>query len=145
MGTVLNSVIRYKARKLALAHIKRALENLRNFGPCNFEDYQREINANYWKRKSADYIFSNAYKGPWYRLGQDDAVKGTKRFEVPDYANGWRDEILSLSFKGWVNPHIIQQYGWIDGAVGKEYLILKHQIDQLDWDAARKKSSRSLV
>ncbi|MDG6381302.1 hypothetical protein QCD83_20800 [Pseudomonas savastanoi pv. phaseolicola] len=140
MAAVLNSIIRYKARKLALAHIKRALESLRDSSPFDFQDCQREINDNYWRRKSVNFMFSNAYEGPWYKLGQDDALEGRKRFDVPAYVEGWRNEILSLSFNGWLNPHIIQQYGWIDGAVGNEYLILKHQIDQLDWDAARQPS-----
>lgn len=135
MATVFNSVVRYMARKLAHAHIKRALDSLRDSGPFDYGNCLREINANYWKRKSVDLVFSNAYANPWYMLGQADALKGIRRFETPDYAKGWRNEVLSLSINGWLNPRIIQQYGWIDASVEQEYLILKNQLDQLDWNA----------
>ncbi|WP_338920251.1 hypothetical protein V0M98_24435 [Pseudomonas silesiensis] len=136
MPTVFDEIIRYKARKLAKAHIKRALDDLKYGGQFNFEDCQREINSNYWQRKSVDFVFSTAYDGPWYSLGGDDAEKGRKRFDVPAYLKGWRNQILAFGFDGWVNPRIIQQYGWIDEVVGQQYTNAKHQLDQLDWEFA---------
>jgi len=44
MPTVFDEIIRYKARKLAQVHIKRAVQQLTYGGQFNFEDYQREIN-----------------------------------------------------------------------------------------------------
>lgn len=135
MPTIFDEIIRYKARKLAQAHVKRAVSELTYGGPFNFEDYQREIN-NYWKLKSVNSVFEKAYDGPWYLLGSDDAEKGRKRFDVPAYLKGWRDQVLSLAFNGWVNPRIIKQYGWIDETIGEQCISIKHQLDQLDWDSA---------
>ncbi|WP_144170881.1 hypothetical protein [Pseudomonas sp. Kh13] len=63
MPTIFNEVIRHKARKLAKAHIKRALDDLKGGGQFNFEDYQREIRNNYWQRKSVNSVFDRAYDG----------------------------------------------------------------------------------
>jgi hypothetical protein len=135
MPTIFNEIIRYKARNLAQVHIKRAVHQLMYGGYFNFEDYQREIN-NYWKLKSVNSVFENAYDGPWYLLGGADALKGWRRFDVPAYLKGWRNQIMALSFDGWVNPRIIQQYGWMDETIGQQYINAKHQLDQLDWEFA---------
>jgi len=135
MPTVFDEIIRYKARKLAQTHIKRAVNELMCGGQFNFEDYQREIN-NYWQRKSVNFVFENAYDSPWYTLGGEDAQKGQKRFEVPAYQKGWRSQVLAFAFNGWVNPRIIKQYGWIDETIGQQCINIKHQLDQLDWESA---------
>lgn len=136
MPTVFDEIIRYKARKLAQTHIKRAVDDLRCGGQFNFEDCQREISNNYWQRKSVNFVFGTAYDSPWYLLGDDDARKGWRRFDVPAYVKGWRNRIVAFSFDGWVNPRIIQQYGWIDETIGQQYVNTKHQLDQLDWESA---------
>lgn len=136
MSTVFDTVIRHKARKLAHTHIKRAIDSLRNTGQFNFEDCQRDISDSFWQRKSINFVFSKAYEGPWYTLGEGDAQKGSKRFDVPAYLKGWRNQILSLSFDGWVNPRIIQQYGWVDETIAQQLINIKHQLDQLDWETA---------
>ena len=135
MLTVFDEIIRYKARKLAQVHIRRAVHQLTYDGQFNFEDYQREIN-NYWKRKSVNSVFENAYDGPWYALGSEDAQKGWRRFDVPAYQKGWRSQVLAFALNGWVNPRIIHQYGWIDEAIGQQCINIKHQLDQLDWESA---------
>jgi hypothetical protein len=136
MSTIFNEIIRHKARKLANAHIKRALDGLKYGGQFRFEDCKREIESSYWQRKSVDLVFSTAYDGPWYLLGDADALKGWRRFDVPAYLKGWRNQIMALSFDGWVNPRIIQQYGWIDETIGQQYINTKYQLDQLDWESA---------
>jgi hypothetical protein len=136
MSTVFDEIIRHKARKLAKAHIKRALDDLKYGGQFNFEDCQRDIHNNYWQRKSINFVFDRAYDGPWYGLGGEDAIRGWRRFDVPGYLQGWRNQILSLAFNGWVNPRVIQQHGWIDEVIGQQYIKSKHQLDQLDWESA---------
>lgn len=136
MSTVFDEIIRYKARKLARAHIKRAVDGLRYGGHFNFGECQREVDNNYWQRKSVNLVFDMAYDGPWYLLGGDDAVKGRRRFDVPAYLKGWRSQIVAFGFDGWVNPRIIQQYGWIDETIGQQYINTKYQLDQLDWESA---------
>lgn len=136
MLAILNVIIRHKARRLAKTHIKRALAELKRDKQFNFEDCQREISDNYWQRKSVNYVFDGAYEGPWYLLGDADALKGWRRFDVPAYLKGWRNRIMALSFDGWVNPRIIQQYGWIDETIGQQYINSKHQLDQLNWECA---------
>ncbi|AMM02796.1 MULTISPECIES: hypothetical protein [Pseudomonas] len=136
MPTIFNEIIRNRARKLAEAHIKRALNDLQYGGQFNFEDCQRDIRNSYWQRKSVNFVFDRAYDGPWYLLGGDDALKGRRRFDVPAYLEGWRGQILSLAYNGWVNPRVVQQYGWIDEVIGQQYINTKHQLDQLDWGSA---------
>lgn len=136
MSTVFDEIIRYKARKLARAHIKRAVDGLKCGGHFNFEECQREVDNNYWQRKSVNLVFDMAYDGPWYLLGGDDAVKGWRRFDVPAYLKGWRSQIVAFGLDGWVNPRIIQQYGWIDETIGQQYINTKYQLDQLDWESA---------
>ncbi|MDZ5109715.1 hypothetical protein [Pseudomonas putida] len=135
MPTIFNEIIRHKARKLAKAHIKRALDDLKGGGQFNFEDCQREIRNNYWQRKSANSVFDRAYDGLWSVLGGEDAIKGCRRFDVPAYLQGWRSQILALAYNGWVNSRVIQQYGWIDidEVIGQQYINAKYQLDQLDW------------
>lgn len=136
MPTIFNEIIRNRAQKLAKAHIKRALGDLKGGGQFNFEDCQREIRNSYWQRKSVNFTFDNAYDGPWAVLGCEDAIKGWRRFDVPAYLQGWRNQIVALAFNGWVNPRVIQQYGWINEVIGQQYINAKHQLDQLDWDSA---------
>lgn len=136
MSTILNEIIRHRARKLANAHIKRALDDLKYGGQFRFEDCEREIESSYWQRKSVDLVFRTAYDGQWHLLGGADALKGSRRFDVPAYLKGWRNQIMALSFDGWVNPRIIQQFGWIDETIGQRYINAKHQLDQLDWESA---------
>ncbi|VVP04745.1 hypothetical protein PS900_03029 [Pseudomonas fluorescens] len=136
MPTIFNEIIRHKARKLAKAHIARALDDLKCGGQFSFESCQREIDSSYWQRKSVDLVFSTAYDGHWYLLGSEDAIKGRRRFDVPGYVKGWRSQILALAFDGWVNPRVIQQYGWIDEVIGQQYINAKHQFNQLDWASA---------
>ncbi|MFJ2320016.1 hypothetical protein [Pseudomonas sp. NPDC087817] len=136
MVALLNEVIRYKARRLAEVHIKGAVHDLTQGQQFNFESCKRQMN-NYWKRKSVNLVFENAYDSPWYALGSEDALKGWRRFDVPAYQKGWRSQILAFAFVGWINPRIIQQYGWIDKAIGQQFINIKHDIDQLDWEAAR--------
>lgn len=133
--SVLDEIIRYKARTLAEAHIKRAVNEIVCGGQFNFEDCQREIN-NYWQRKSVNLAFENAYNGPWYTLGGEDAQVGLRRFEVPAYQKGWRNKILAFALNGWVNPRIMKQYGWIDEAISQQCINIKHQLDQLNWKSA---------
>lgn len=136
MSTVFDEIIRYKARKLARAHIKRAVDGLRYDGHFSFDECQREVDNSYWHRKSVNLVFDMAYDGLWYLLGSEDAVKGRRRFDVPAYLKGWKSQIVAYGFDGWVNPRIIQQYGWIDEVIGRQYINAKHQLDQLDWEAA---------
>ncbi|GHS82983.1 hypothetical protein PAGU2196_38170 [Pseudomonas sp. PAGU 2196] len=136
MPTILDGIIRHQARKLAKAHIKLALDDLKGGGQLNFEECQREIRNSYWQRKSVNFVFDRAYDGPWSVLGGEDAIRGCRRFDVPAYLEGWRIQIMSLAFNGWVNPRVIQQYGWIDEVIGQQYINAKHQLDQLDWDSA---------
>ncbi|MFJ4442707.1 hypothetical protein ACIPZ8_11495 [Pseudomonas sp. NPDC089422] len=136
MSTIFNEIIRYKARKLAKAHIKRALGDLEHGGRFDFEDCQRDIRNSYWQRKSVNFVFDRAYDRPWSLLGSEDAIRGCRRFDVPAYLQGWRSQILSLAYNGWVNPRVVQQYGWIDEVVGQQYINTKHQLDQLDWGSA---------
>jgi hypothetical protein len=109
MSTILNEIIRHRARKLANAHIKRALDDLKYGGQFRFEDCEREIESSYWQQKSVDLVFRTAYDGQWHLLGGADALEGSRRFDVPAYLQGWRNQIMALSFDGWVNPRIIQQ------------------------------------
>lgn len=136
MPTIFNEIIRNRAQKLAKAHIKRALDDLQCGGQFNFEDCQRDIRNSYWQRKSVNCTFDNAYDGPWSVLGGEDAIKVWRRFDVPAYLQGWRNQIVSLAFNGWVNPRVFQQCGWIDEVIGQQYINAKHQFDQLDWDSA---------
>jgi hypothetical protein len=136
MPTIWNEIIRRKARKLAKAHIKRALGDLKSGGHFSFEDCQPEIRNSYWQRKSVDFVFDRAYDGSWSELGSEDAIRGYSRFDVPAYLQGWRNQIMALAFNGWVNPRVVQQYGWIDEVIGQQYINAKHQLDQLDWDLA---------
>lgn len=136
MPTIFNNIIRHKAQKLAKAHIKQALDDLKYGGQFSFVDCQRDISNNYWKRKSVNMVFDTAYNGPWSLLGSEDAVRGVRRFKVPAYLQGWRNQIVSLVFNGWVNPRVIQQFGWIDEVVGQQYINAKYQLDQLDWESA---------
>lgn len=136
MPTIFNEIIRNRARKLAKAHIKQALNDLQCGGQFNFEDCKRDIRNSYWQRKSVNFTFDNAYDGPWSVLGSEDAIKGWRRFDVPAYLQGWRSQILSLAYNGWVNPRVVQQYGWIDEVIGQQYINTKHQLDQLDWGSA---------
>lgn len=136
MPTIFNEFIRHKARKLAKAHIKRALDDLKGGGQFNIEDCRREVHANFWRRNSLNFTFDGEYDGQWSVLGNEDAIRGWRRFDVPAYLKGWRSQILSLAYSGWVNPRVIQQYGWIDEVIGQQYINAKHQLDQLDWDFA---------
>jgi hypothetical protein len=136
MPTIFNEIIRNRAQKLAKAHIKRALDDLKGGGQFSFEDCQREIRNSYWQRKSVNFTFDNAYGGPWSVLGSEDAIKGWRRFDIPAYLQGWRNQIVALAFDGWVNPRVIQQYGWIDEVIGQQYINAKQQLDQLDWNSA---------
>lgn len=136
MPSILDDIIRHKARKLAKRHIQRALNDLMHGGHFDFEDCQREIRGSYWQRKSINFVFDKAYDGSWFLLGSEDAIRGCRRFDVPAYLQGWRNQILSLAFNGWVNPHVIERYGWIDEVIGQQYINAKHHLDQLDWDSA---------
>jgi len=135
MPTILDGIIRHKARKLAKTHIKLALDDLKCGGQFSFEDCQQEIQKNYWQRKSVDFVFDRAYDGQWYELGGEDAIRGWRRFDVPGYLKGWRNQTLSLAYDGWVNPRVIQQYGWIDEVIGQQYINAKQQLDELDWES----------
>jgi hypothetical protein len=138
MPSLIDGIIRRKARIMARTHIKHALNALRTGEQFSFNDCQHEINHSYWYRKSVDFVFEKAYENPWYILGREDALKGRRQFDLPQYVAGWRNQILSLSFDGWVNPRIIQQYGWIDEAIEQQYNNTKHEIDRLAWGGRRR-------
>jgi hypothetical protein len=134
---MLNDVIRYKARKHAVAHVKRALQEIRSDGyEFDYEPMLREIKASYWYQKSVNFTYQTAYDGPWHELGANDALKGWRRFDVPAYATGWRNQIMALAFDGWVNPRIIERHGFIDEVIGQQYINSKRLIDELDWSLA---------
>ena len=75
MPTIFNEIIRHKARKLAKAHIKRALGDLKCGGQFNFEDCQRDINNNYWQRKSVNLVFSTAYEISACLVGSETCIR----------------------------------------------------------------------
>ncbi|MDT4815394.1 hypothetical protein FQZ97_484220 [compost metagenome] len=135
LDTIFNDIVRYKARKLAQKHVKRALQDLQYGGKFDFEECQREINRNYWNRNTVNSPFDTAYKGPWYALGGDDALKGLKRFDVPSYLDGWKAEIIAMTFNGWISPGIIQQFGFVNDDIRQYTKRMKYELNQLDLDA----------
>lgn len=136
MPEFFNSFVRSKARKLAELHVKQALDMLRYNGQFSFDGFQKEIDNNYWNRKNINCVFERAYDHPWYTLGHDDATKGLKRFAVPAYEKGWRDQVLSLSYNGWINARIVNCHGWIDETISQQLSNIKRDLDLLDWESA---------
>ncbi|MDH4570469.1 hypothetical protein E8E95_27645 [Pseudomonas sp. BN414] len=141
--SVFDGIVRRMARKLAQQHIAHALEALHYGGLFNFEECKQEVSQSFWARKNKFAVFDQAYYGEWYWLGSDDALKGWRRFErVEGYHDGWRAQVLSLAYNGWVNARVIEQFGWIDEVVGQQYINCKRHLDKLDWvDAPHDKLS----
>ncbi|MDD1975216.1 hypothetical protein [Pseudomonas tussilaginis] len=132
--SIFNDIVRYKARKLAQKHVKRALHDFQYGGQFDFKECLREINNNYWQRKSVNMIFDTAYAGPWYVLGGDDALKGRKRFDVPAYLDGWKNQVWSLTIDGWISPQIIKQFGFANDDIRQYAKRMKHELNQLEFD-----------
>ncbi|WP_271408048.1 hypothetical protein [Pseudomonas sp. Q1-7] len=135
--SMFDGIVRRMARKLAQRHIDRALDAQQNGGLFNFEECRTEVKTSFWAKKNRFAVFDQAYYGEWYWLGSDDALKGWRRFDrVDGYQDGWRAQVLSLAYNGWVNARIIEQFGWIDEVVGQQYVNCKGHLDKLNWQAA---------
>lgn len=134
LATILDDIIRYKARKLAQKHIKRALLDIQGGGQFDFEECQQEINHNYWHRKSVNAVWGDAYGGPWYELGGKDAIKARRRFDVPAYLQGWEHQIMALAFDGWINPEIICKFGVVSDKIRPNIRGIKSALNDLDLD-----------
>lgn len=132
--SIFDGVIRRMAQKLAQQHIARAIEAQIYGGLFDYEACKAEVRQNFWRRTTKFAVFDQAYYGEWYWLGSDDALKGWRRFErVEGYQDGWRAQVLSLACNGWVNPRVIEQFGWVDEVVGQQYVNCKRHLDKLNW------------
>lgn len=131
-NAIFEEMIRRGARKLAKRHIQEALHS--SF--FKYENCLLEIDRNYWKRKSYNFIFDNAYSEAWYQIGADDAVKGLRRFgQIAGYCIGWNLQIIEMTRAGWINPWLVKKHGFKDYG-GKDFSsyvkALKHEVEMLD-------------